>query len=105
MGDSLFPQDNSDIVLLACRAQAKVGGNSACASSHAVHNEILATRPDLHKVTWAAKPFRLSRSLLPRCYSLADCVASLQRADSADLRVSLVTETVLLAFFHPSESV
>jgi hypothetical protein len=59
MSNSLFPQDNSDIVLLACRAQAKEGGNSACASSHAVHNEILATRPDLHKVTWAAKPFRL----------------------------------------------
>ncbi|KAK9794591.1 hypothetical protein WJX73_001229 [Symbiochloris irregularis] len=45
-----YHADNSDIVFLACRSQAKTGGKSSCVSSHALHNEILKRRPDLHKV-------------------------------------------------------
>lgn len=45
-----YHADNSDIVFLACRTKAKTGGKSSCVSSHALHNEILKRRPDLHKV-------------------------------------------------------
>ncbi|CAL8464285.1 g3820 [Coccomyxa elongata] len=54
-----YHADNSDIVLLACRSQALSGGDSSCCSSHALHNEILDRRPDLHKIL--SEPFYSDR--------------------------------------------
>ena len=42
-----FHNDSTDVVGLMCLATAKSGGLSRVASSVAVHNELVATRPDL----------------------------------------------------------
>ena len=39
--------DQGDVVGLLCFRTAKAGGLSCIASAAAIHNEILATRPDL----------------------------------------------------------
>ncbi|EIE18633.1 Clavaminate synthase-like protein [Coccomyxa subellipsoidea C-169] len=54
-----YHADNSDIVLLGCRSQAPTGGDSSCCSSHALHNEILSRRADLHRVL--SEPFYSDR--------------------------------------------
>jgi len=56
---SYFHVDFSDIVGLLCLAQAKKGGESLIASSIAIHNEILKTRPDLLELLY--QPFWTSR--------------------------------------------
>lgn len=48
-----FHSDKSDVVGLLCLHAAKEGGLSCIASSVAIHNEILATRPDLHAALYA----------------------------------------------------
>jgi hypothetical protein len=47
-----FHTDGSDIVGLLCLAQSRIGGESRIASSLAVYNELLATRPDLLEVLY-----------------------------------------------------
>ncbi len=47
-----FHSDKSDVVGLLCLHGAKAGGLSCIASSIAIHNEILAIRPDLHKALY-----------------------------------------------------
>jgi|SRR5215210_3017571 len=47
-----FHTDGSDIVGLLCLQRARAGGESRIASSYAVHNEILRTRPDLIEVLY-----------------------------------------------------
>ena len=47
--------DKSDVVGLLCLQTAKIGGTSSIASSIAIHNEILKTRPDLLEELY--KPF------------------------------------------------
>src|SRR6185436_3669887 len=42
-----FHNDQGDVVGLLCYRTAKAGGLSCIASAAAIHNEILATRPDL----------------------------------------------------------
>ena len=42
-----FHNDSTDVVGLMCLATAKSGGLSRVASSIAIHNELIATRPDL----------------------------------------------------------
>jgi hypothetical protein len=54
-----FHNDSTDVVALLCLQQAKTGGASRIVSSSALHNEILARRPDL----WAVlcEPFCVDR--------------------------------------------
>ncbi|MCI0546497.1 MAG: TauD/TfdA family dioxygenase, partial [Candidatus Rokubacteria bacterium] len=47
-GPLRFHTDRADVVALLCVRPARAGGLSKVASSVAVHNEILARRPDLH---------------------------------------------------------
>jgi hypothetical protein len=47
-GPLRFHTDRTDVVALLCVRQAQAGGESKVVSSVAVHNEILARRPDLH---------------------------------------------------------
>lgn len=47
-----YHSDKADVVGLLCLHTAKEGGLSCIASSVAIHNEILATRPDLHKALY-----------------------------------------------------
>ena len=47
-GPLRFHTDRADVVALLCVRPARAGGRSKVASSVAVHNEILARRPDLH---------------------------------------------------------
>jgi Taurine catabolism dioxygenase TauD, TfdA family len=47
-GPLRFHTDRADVVALLCVRQADSGGLSKVASSVAVHNEMLARRPDLH---------------------------------------------------------
>ena len=47
-----FHNDQGDVVGLLCLQRAKSGGLSCIASAAAVHNEILATRPDLLAVLY-----------------------------------------------------
>jgi hypothetical protein len=47
-----FHNDQGDVVALLCLRGAKSGGLSCIASAAAVHNEILATRPDLLQVLY-----------------------------------------------------
>ena len=47
-----FLTDGSDIVGLLCLEQSRTGGESRIASSLAVYNELLATRPDLLEVLY-----------------------------------------------------
>ena len=47
-----FHMDPVDVVGLLCVRPAKKGGESGIASSMAVHNEILATRPDLLEILY-----------------------------------------------------
>jgi len=47
-----FHNDQGDVVALLCLRIAKSGGLSCIASAAAVHNEILATRPDLLSVLY-----------------------------------------------------
>jgi hypothetical protein len=47
-----FHNDQGDVVGLLCMRTAKSGGLSCIASAAAVHNEILATRPDLLSVLY-----------------------------------------------------
>lgn len=54
-----YHTDSCDIVGLYCRRGAKSGGLSSIASSGAVHNAILETRPDLLEVLY--RPFAISR--------------------------------------------
>eukprot|EP00884_Botryococcus_braunii_P021204 jgi/Botrbrau1/7768/Bobra.0159s0196.1 len=54
-----YHADNADVVFLACRTPAKSGGANSLVSTHALHNEILKRRPDLHKVL--AEPFYVDR--------------------------------------------
>src|SRR5262249_6777245 len=56
---SYFHTDQCDIVGLLCLNQAMRGGESQIASSVAIHNEILATRPDLLELLY--EPFWVSR--------------------------------------------
>lgn len=50
-----FHTDATDVVGLLCLRAAKAGGLSSIASSVAIHNEIVKTRPDLAKVLY--EPF------------------------------------------------
>lgn len=50
-----YHSDKSDVVGLLCLQVAKQGGLSCIASSLAIHNEILARRPDLHEALY--QPF------------------------------------------------
>jgi hypothetical protein len=50
-----FHNDQGDVVGLLCYRHAKSGGLSRIVSSAAIHNEILATRPDLAQVLY--QPF------------------------------------------------
>ena len=47
-----FHNDQGDVVGLLCYRTAKAGGLSCISSSAAIHNEILATRPDLLEVLY-----------------------------------------------------
>ena len=47
-GPLRFHTDRTDVVALLCVRQAQAGGQSKVVSSVAVHNAILARRPDLH---------------------------------------------------------
>jgi hypothetical protein len=47
-----FHNDQGDVVGLLCYRHAKAGGLSRIVSSAAIHNEILATRPDLAQVLY-----------------------------------------------------
>jgi hypothetical protein len=47
-----FHTDGADIIGLLCLHEAASGGESKLASSHAVHDEILARRPDLLEVLY-----------------------------------------------------
>lgn len=50
-----YHSDKGDVAGLLCLHTAKAGGLSCIASSVAIHNEILRTRPDLHQVLY--RPF------------------------------------------------
>jgi len=54
-----FHNDSTDVVGLLCLHEAKSGGESRIVSSTAIHNEILAERPDLWKVL--CEPFCVDR--------------------------------------------
>lgn len=54
-----YHSDSSDVVALLCYRKAKRGGESLLVSSMTLHNEILATRPDLLKVLY--QPFTVER--------------------------------------------
>ena len=54
-----FHNDSTDVVGLLCLCKAKSGGSSLIVSSTAVHNEILARRPDLARVLYG--PFCVDR--------------------------------------------
>ncbi len=54
-----FHTDRTDVVGLLCAGQAASGGLSKVASSPAVHNEILARRPDLLELLY--RPYPRSR--------------------------------------------
>jgi len=54
-----FHNDSTDLVGLLCLRKAKSGGSSLIVSSTAVHNEILARRPDLARVLY--EPFCVDR--------------------------------------------
>ncbi len=47
-----FHTDGADLIGLLCLHEARAGGESKLASSHAVHNEILRRRPDLLDVLY-----------------------------------------------------
>jgi hypothetical protein len=47
-----FHNDSTDVVGLLCLRSAKEGGHSLIVSSTAVHNEVLARRPDLARVLY-----------------------------------------------------
>ena len=49
-----FHNDQGDVVGLLCYRHAKAGGKSLIVSSAGIHNEILATRPDLLRLLLAA---------------------------------------------------
>lgn len=51
-----FHTDRTDVVGLLCAGQAAAGGLSKVASSPAVHNAILARRPDLAALLWQPYP-------------------------------------------------
>lgn len=51
-----FHTDRTDVVGLLCAGQAAEGGLSKVASSPAVHNAILARRPDLAALLWQPYP-------------------------------------------------
>jgi len=55
-----FHTDGADIVGLLCLHRAVAGGESRLASTHAVYNHILATRPDLLEVLY--QPFAWDRN-------------------------------------------
>jgi hypothetical protein len=55
-----FHTDGADIVGLLCLHRAVTGGESRLASTHAVYNQILATRPDLLEVLY--EPFAWDRN-------------------------------------------
>ena len=55
-----FHTDGADIVGLLCLHRAVSGGESRLASTHAVYNHILATRPDLLEVLY--QPFAWDRN-------------------------------------------
>jgi len=55
-----FHTDGADIVGLLCLHRARSGGESRLASTHAVYNHILATRPDLLEVLY--QPFAWDRN-------------------------------------------
>ena len=54
-----FHNDSTDLVGLLCLRKAKSGGSSFIVSSTAVHNEVLARRPDLARVLY--EPFCVDR--------------------------------------------
>jgi hypothetical protein len=54
-----FHNDSTDVVGLLCLRKAKSGGKSRIVSSTAVHNEMLARRPDLWEVLH--QPFHVDR--------------------------------------------
>ncbi|MBE0614839.1 MAG: TauD/TfdA family dioxygenase [Burkholderiales bacterium] len=54
-----FHNDSTDVVGLLCLRSAKSGGSSLIVSSTAVHNEVLARRPDLARVLY--EPFCVDR--------------------------------------------
>jgi len=58
-GPLRFHTDRTDVVALLCAATSSSGGASRIASSPAVHNQILAERPDLLEVLFA--PYQRSR--------------------------------------------
>jgi hypothetical protein len=58
-GPLRFHTDRADVVTLLCVRPAATGGLSKVVSSPAVHNEILARRPDLHALLCA--PYHHSR--------------------------------------------
>lgn len=58
-GQLRFHTDRTDVVTLLCVRQARKGGNSKLCSSPAVHNAILARRPDLLEALF--QPFPRSR--------------------------------------------
>ena len=55
-----FHTDGADIVGLLCLHRARSGGESRLASTHAVYNHILETRPDLLEVLY--QPFAWDRN-------------------------------------------
>lgn len=55
-----FHTDGADIVGLLCLRRAVSGGESRLASTHAVYNDLLATRPDLLEVLY--RPFAWDRN-------------------------------------------
>ncbi|MBI3374062.1 MAG: TauD/TfdA family dioxygenase [Betaproteobacteria bacterium] len=54
-----FHNDSTDVVGLLCLHRAKAGGSSLIVSSTAVHNEVLARRPDMARVL--CEPFCVDR--------------------------------------------
>ena len=48
--------DYADIVTLLCLRKARAGGLSSLVSSHTIHNEIWAKRPDLAEVLYGPAP-------------------------------------------------
>ena len=54
-----FHNDSTDVVGLLCLRSAKVGGSSLIVSSTAVHNQMLARRPDLARALY--EPFCVDR--------------------------------------------
>lgn len=64
-GELTYHSDAADVTGLLCLRPAKAGGLSRVVSSVAIHNEILATRPDLLEILYQPYPWSMQGNELP----------------------------------------